>query len=102
MTWLLLLTVPVALLGSAFLLFVTTLPWCGVSGCSGGGFGRVSEPDAVLAVASGVAAALLWFCAIGLVPWLAPQRMRLVLAAVLGSAAGLLVLFVGTAGFIRD
>lgn len=100
-SWWLALTVPMAMVVSYVLLIVITLAWCGVSGCSGGGFGRVSDPEEWLAIGSALAAAVLWFGAIGAVPWLAPRRARLLIAAVAGITVGVLMLVVGTAGFIR-
>lgn len=100
-SWWLLLTVPLALMLSYFLLIIITLAWCGVSGCSGGGFGRVSDPDEVLAIGASLVSGVIWFGAIGAVPWLGPRRARLVVAAIIALVIALLMLLVGTGGFIR-
>lgn len=87
--WLhLLWTVPVAIIVSVPLWFWAGLSWCGISGCSGAGFGisRESQSTAWIALAiSGVVMAL----AIGLVPWLRPLFARIGIAIVAG---GLFVL----------
>ncbi|MFC7406942.1 hypothetical protein [Georgenia alba] len=100
-SWFLLLTVPLAGVASFYLLVVTTIAWCGISGCSGGGYGLVSDPDEVLATLASVFAGLLWFAALAIPPWLRPARSRLLLAALVGVALAVVVLLWGTAGFAR-
>src|SRR5690554_4483936 len=83
-SWFLLLTIPVAVVGSALLLGFTSFSWCGISGCSGGGFGRIPEPSLAGALVFSGLAGLLWFAALAAVPWLTPRWARCALAAILG------------------
>lgn len=98
----LLLTIPLALVISWFMLVITTLSWCGVSGCSGGGFGRVSDPSAGFAITASLLAGVMWFGALGTVPWLEPRRARLIIAVLVGISVCALVLVTGTAWFVHD
>ena len=76
--------VPAAIVIDLAAILVAKIARCGVSGCSGAGFGVSSSPGVVVAaiIASGlVTAALLAF-----VPWHHRRGVRIV-AAVLGAAA---------------
>lgn len=83
---------PLAITASAFLSIMSALEWCGLFGCSGGGFGRISDPNITAAVlfliASGVVAAL----PLALVRW-SPSRSTRWLVA------GLVAVFVCSVGY---
>ncbi len=98
-SWLLVLTIPVALIGTAVLRSIITIAWCGISGCSGGGFGRSSEPSVVAAVGASAIVGVLWFGALAAVPWLAPAKVRLAIATGVGVVIAFLILVSGTEGF---
>lgn len=98
--WLLLATVPLAVGASFFLVFGIVLAWCGVSGCSGGGFGRTSDPDEVLAFTATGLAALIWFAALAAPPWIHPARIRFPIAGVAAVVIAALLLAYGTDGFV--
>lgn len=100
-SWFLALTIPVAILGTGILLAFTIFSWCGISGCSGGGFGRIPDPSLAGAVLFSGIAGLLWFSALAAVPWLTPRWLRFTISAVVGIVAAVLVLLTGTDGFIR-
>ena len=100
-SWFLLLTIPIAIVGSGILILFTVFSWCGISGCSGGGFGRIPEPSLSGALVFSALAGLLWFSALAAVPWLTPRWLRFTISAVVGVVATLLVLLTGTDGFIR-
>ncbi|MFT4051301.1 MAG: hypothetical protein QM677_03520 [Microbacterium sp.] len=89
----LLLTIPAALVLSLGLAFIAGLMWCGVSGCSGGGYGRISDPDPAEIIMPSVLVGLIWFCALGIVPWSLSPRVRLSTSAAVGLALGLLLFF---------
>lgn len=76
-----------------FLLFMATLSWCGISGCSGGGFGRISDPDITAAVLYLVLAGVVVGLPVGIVPWSRSRWTRWLAA----SATAALVCFVGYA-----
>lgn len=78
-------TVPLAVILSAFPLFVAALSLCGISGCSGGGFG-VDSSEQFLTWWMCALVGVLFGLAVGLVPWVRRWRIRL--------AAGVLVTFV--------
>lgn len=83
----LVLTLIPALVVWTWLLLVAAWSWCGLSGCSGGGFGvdTSGRPVAVAAfVLAGVAVAL----PVALVPWSGSRRRRLWVAAGVGLLAG--------------
>ncbi|MFT4215021.1 MAG: hypothetical protein QM622_09635 [Microbacterium sp.] len=90
-SWWLLLTIPVALVLSLGYAFIAGLLWCGISGCGGGGFGRISDPNPAEIILPSVLLALTWFCALGIVPWSRSPRVRLLTSAAVGSALGLLL-----------
>lgn len=78
---------PVALVASFFPLFMASLTWCGVSGCSGGGFGRISDPDVPVAVAFLVVAGAIVGLPVGLVPWSRRPWTRWLVAAAITAFA---------------
>lgn len=94
-SWWLLLTVPLAVLVTLGCLMLGSLLWCGISGCGGGGLGRISDPDPLPVLLPSALAALAWFEAVAVVPWLEPFRLRAGVAAATGAAAALLV-FIAT------
>ena len=67
--------------------------WCGVSGCSGGGFG-VATGSAYLAVSACIVAAIIMAIPIAAIPWMKPHVMRIGVALVVGGLYGLLVAIV--------
>jgi hypothetical protein len=66
------------------------ISWCGISGCSGGGWG-VDTTDAVWAIRACIFAGLAMAVPFALIPWLKPRTVRIVLALPIGSCWGLLV-----------
>lgn len=75
--------VPGALILSLPLWIYAGIAWCGVSGCTGGGFGisRGGAPNAVISLAI---SGFFMFLAFALVPWLRPLWARLVAALIIG------------------
>lgn len=82
-------TVPLAVLLSLPQWLVAGLAWCGISGCSGGGFG-VSTGTEWLAVTMSVVNGLILALAVFAVRWLYPTRRRALIALAAGSLFGLL------------
>ncbi|PTT60999.1 hypothetical protein, partial [Arthrobacter sp. HMWF013] len=68
---------------------VASLMWCGVSGCSGGGFG-VSSGSEWVAVILSVVNGLIFAVAVFAVRWLYPARKRALIAVAAGTLFGLL------------
>lgn len=82
-------TVPLAVLLSLPQWLVAGLAWCGISGCSGGGFG-VSAGTEWLAVIMSVVNGLILALAVFAVRWLYPTRRRALIALAAGALFGLL------------
>ncbi|WP_411375732.1 hypothetical protein ACLH0K_05020 [Arthrobacter sp. MPF02] len=85
-------TVPLAVLLSLPQWMVASFAWCGISGCSGGGFGVATGTEwiaVILSVVNGVIMAVAVFA----VRWLYPTGKRALIAV----AAGTFVGFVGAA-----
>ncbi|MFL0410562.1 hypothetical protein [Microbacterium paludicola] len=97
----LLATVPVALFASMYLVAGITIGWCGISGCSGGGYGLTSDPSEFFTFGCAALAALLWLAALALPPWLLPTRLRMIVAAIVALVLALAMLLIGTSGFAR-
>jgi hypothetical protein len=81
-------TVPLAVLLSLPQWFVAGFAWCGISGCSGGGFG-VATGTGWLAVSMSCVNGLIFAVAVFAVPWLHPTRKRAVIAITAGALFGL-------------
>lgn len=99
--WHLLWVLPIVLFAHFVALFWITLAWCGVSGCTGSGFGRISDPSLGLVLFGGLVVALVWCAAIGGLPWHPSPRRRLVAGAVAGIGIAVLTMLAGTSFFIR-
>lgn len=84
--------VPLAMLFSVPQWLVAAFAWCGISGCSGGGFG-VSTTSEWLALTLTVVNGVIMAVAVFAVPWLYPTGKRAVVAV----AAGVLFGLVGAA-----
>jgi hypothetical protein len=82
-------TVPLAVLLSYPQWLVAGLAWCGISGCSGGGFG-VSTGTEWLAVTMSAVNGLIFAVAVFAVRWLYPTRRRALIALAAGTLFGLL------------
>ncbi|MET3172531.1 UNVERIFIED_ORG: hypothetical protein ABIB52_000355 [Arthrobacter sp. UYCu721] len=82
-------TVPLAVLLSLPQGLVASLAWCGISGCSGGGFG-VSSGTEWLAVTMSVVNGFIFAVAVFAVPWLYPTGRRALNALAAGTLFGLL------------
>jgi hypothetical protein len=81
--------VPLAVLLSLPQWMVAGFAWCGISGCSGGGFGVVTGTEwvaVILSVVNGVILAVAVFA----VRWLYPTRKRALVALAAGTLFGLL------------
>ncbi|KRE45111.1 hypothetical protein ASG92_12325 [Arthrobacter sp. Soil736] len=81
-------TVPLAVLLSLPQWMVAGFAWCGISGCSGGGFGVVTGTEwvaVILSVVNGVILAVAVFA----VRWLYPTRKRALIALAAGTLFGL-------------
>jgi hypothetical protein len=72
---------------------VAGLSWCGISGCTGGGFG-VDSRYVGTAVACTISAGVLMFVAIAAVPWFRSVVGRLFIALGIGTAYALLGTFI--------
>ncbi|QCO97264.1 hypothetical protein FCN77_05435 [Arthrobacter sp. 24S4-2] len=80
--------VPLAVLLSLPQWMVAGFAWCGISGCSGGGFGVATGSEwiaVILSVVNGVILAVAVFA----VRWLYPTRKRALVALVAGTLFGL-------------
>ena len=93
--------VPLLLVVTYAALVFIVLSWCGVSGCSGGGFGRVSEPWIGGTVAGGAIIALAWFTAVFGLRWHSSVRLRVYAGIAIGLGFAFTTAMVGTANFIR-
>ena len=82
--------VPVAILICLPASAVAGLSWCGISGCSGGGYG-LDTSDAGLAIRACIFAAVVMAIPFALIPWLKPRTVRIVLAVPIGVLWGLLM-----------
>ncbi|WP_171027574.1 hypothetical protein [Pseudarthrobacter sp. NamE2] len=81
-------TVPLAVLLSLPQWMVASFAWCGISGCSGGGFGVATGTEwiaVILSVVNGVIMAVAVFA----VRWLYPIRQRALIALAAGTFFGL-------------
>lgn len=78
-----------------------TLNWCGVSGCSGGGFGRISDPSLGGVLGTAVVIAAVWAVPLALVPWTRSRGARLGAGLIVGVVVATLTMFASTTGFIR-
>jgi hypothetical protein len=82
-------TVPLALVLSYPLWVLAAFTWCGISGCSGGGFG-VDTGSAGIAIKCTILAGVLMAVAIAAVPWSRPWPrflvIRLIIAVGIGTA----------------
>jgi len=74
---------PLSLITGYFLLFMSTLTWCGISGCSGGGFGRISEPNVAAAVSLLVGAGAVAALPLAIIQWSRKKSTRWLTAAIL-------------------
>lgn len=81
-------TVPLAFMLSLPSWFVAAFAWCGISGCSGGGFG-VSTGTQWLAITLSVLNGVICAVAVFTVPWLYPTRRRALVALIAGALFGL-------------
>lgn len=81
-------TVPLAVLLSLPQWLVAGFAWCGISGCSGGGFG-VATGSEWLAVSLSCVNGVILAVAVFVVPWLYPARTRAVIALTAGALFGL-------------
>jgi len=88
--WHLLWVVPAVAAFCAVPFIVAALSWCGISGCSGGGWGRDLDDTWMAIVACCVAAAAL---AIPLlfIPWVRRRAVRVPVALLIGLAWGYLI-----------
>jgi hypothetical protein len=82
-------TVPLAVLLSLPQWLVAGFAWCGISGCSGGGFGVATGTEWV-AVSLSCVNGLIFAVAVFAVPWLHPTRKRAVIAITAGALFGLI------------
>ena len=81
-------TVPVAAVVSAPVLLYGAIAYCGISGCSGGGFGPsyVARGDTYICC---VIIGALFALALVFVPWMRPAWIRLLASLAIGAALGL-------------
>jgi hypothetical protein len=82
-------TVPLAFVLGVPLWSVAGLTWCGISGCTGGGFG-VDSRHVNIAVGCTISAGVLMFVAIAAVPWFRSVVGRLFIALGIGAAYAIL------------
>ncbi len=89
-------------LGMQFVaMFWMALTWCGVSGCSGGGYGRISDPSLGAVLLGGFLVFLIWAAPITGLPWHPAPRRRTVVGAIVGVVFAVLSMLMATDGFIR-
>ena len=94
-------TVPIALAVTWFACVWMTINWCGVSGCSGGGFGRISDPSLGGVLVGSALIAFVWFAIIAIIPWHTSRRIRLILAVVAGLLMSVALTLISTSAFVR-
>jgi len=82
-------TVPGAVLLSLPQWLVASFAWCGISGCSGGGFG-VARGGEWIAVTLSVVNGLIFAVAVFVVPWLYPTGRRFLVSLTAGALFALL------------
>lgn len=99
--WALIATLAAAFLISTYLIAFIAIGWCGISGCSGGGYGLTSDPDELIVFGFAALGGLVWFAALALPPWLLPTRLRMLVAAVSALVLAVAMLLLGTSGFVR-
>jgi hypothetical protein len=90
--WHLVWSIPLALAVAAFAMYFSTMEWCGVSGCSGAGFGRISDPNLVAAILWLIAGCVIAAIPIMAVPWSAKRELRFVVALYYACVVGLVAL----------
>jgi hypothetical protein len=84
-------TVPLAAAASVLPYLYGVINLCGISGCTGGGFGVSYGPE-IESLACAIIIGAFFTLAILIVPWLLPHRLRALIAAIIGAAiAGYLV-----------
>lgn len=67
---------PLSVMGGLLFFFIAAVNVCGVSGCTGGGFGESrGNPGATAALLA--VGALTWTAPVALIPWTASRRVRL-------------------------
>ena len=93
--------IPIALAGTWIGAMWVTLSWCGLFGCSGGGWGRISNPSVVGAVTGAGFIAVVWFALLGGAPWHPSQRVRMIVGALVGLVLAWLTANMVTDGFSR-
>jgi hypothetical protein len=81
--------VPTAVLLSLPQWLVASFAWCGISGCSGGGFG-VARGGEWIAVSLSVVNGLIFAVAVFVVPWLYPKGRRVLVSLTAGALFALL------------
>ena len=82
--------VPVAIVVCLPAAAIAGISWCGISGCSGGGYG-LDTSDAGLAIHACIFAAVAMAVPFALIPWLKPRTIRIILALPIGALWGLLM-----------
>jgi hypothetical protein len=80
-------TLPVAAMLCALPIALGAINICGVSGCTGGGFG-VSYGDELLNWLCAAVVAIVLACAVGAIPWAKPSWVHLGVGAAVGVLAG--------------
>lgn len=93
--------VPIGLAVSWVASFWMTLNWCGVSGCSGGGFGRISEPSLLNTLLGSALILVAWVALLWLAPWHTSHAVRVVVGLVVGLGFAIVLTLASTAGFVR-
>ena len=83
-------TIPIATIPAFLFYVVGRFELCGISGCSGGGFGRYTADQWMSWVCCFIIGAL-YFLSLVFVKWVEPLRFRVILSAAIGSAIGGLV-----------
>jgi len=81
---------PLAVLLSLPLVAIAGISWCGISGCSSGGWG-IDTDYVGLAVAACIGAAIVMAVALAAVPWMKPHGLRIMIALLLGALWGLTI-----------
>ena len=79
--------VPLAALISVPIRFIGSIALCGISGCSGGGFGRYTDDQAQSWISCAVIG-VIFALAVGLIPWIRPGGVRVCLGLAAGLATG--------------
>jgi len=78
---------PLAIVGGIYCFFMAAINVCGISGCSGGGYG-VSRGDPAETAMFVIIGSVVWMLPVGLIPWTESRTVRVTTMLVLSLVIG--------------